>query len=443
MSNDSWFLRCIDPNCRHRLGLDRLEMTCPRCGALLEIELAAMPCPASELKRRFRERRISNRPLDISGVWRFREFLPMTPPQLEQIVTMGEGNTPLLRAPQSAGYAGLDRLLVKHLGWNPTGSFKDYGMTVAVSQARNLGARSVACASTGNTSASMAAYAAQAGMSAVVFIPREQIAYGKLAQSLEFGALTLQIDGNFDRALNLLRELAVEAGLYLVNSVNPFRIEGQKTALFELLEQLDWNPPDRIVLPGGNLGNVSAFGKALCEAKNYDLIERFPSLVLIQADGAAPFTSMVRERRETLRAWPNPSTLATAIKIGNPVSWPKAINALEMSGGLSVAVTEQEIADAKAMLGRDGIGCEPASATTLAGVRKLREQGVIAAGEDVVLILTGHQSKDAEYTVAYHQGELESRTPGEGSVIEPRFGNRPIRVAAAKEDILKALAGLL
>jgi len=418
-------------------------MTCPHCGGLLEIELPALDCAAAELKTRFRERKVSNNALDVSGVWRFREFLPLPSSQLGQVVTMGEGNTPLLSAPRSAAYAGLDELLIKHLGWNPTGSFKDYGMTVAVSRARILGARSVACASTGNTSASMAAYAAQAGMSAVVFIPQGQVAYGKLAQSLEFGAHTLQIDGNFDVALNLLRELSVEAGLYLVNSINPFRIEGQKTALFELLEQLEWNPPDRIVLPGGNLGNVSAFGKALREARESGLIERVPSLLLIQAAGAAPFARMVRERHKALQAWPHPSTLATAIKIGNPVSWQKALEALRMSEGHSVAVTEQEIADAKAILGRDGIGCEPASATTLAGVRNLRRQGMIAATERVVLILTGHQSKDAEYTVAYHQGELKSKTPGDEGLIEPRFGNRPIRVAARKTDILAALATLL
>ena len=443
MSTDFQLLRCFDSNCRQRLELEHPDMTCPQCGGVLEIELSAMDCSASELKNRFRERKVSNNALDVSGVWRFREFLPLSSTQLGQVVTMGEGNTPLLSAPQSAAYAGLDELQIKHLGWNPTGSFKDYGMTVAVSRARILGARSVACASTGNTSASMAAYAAQAGMSAVVFIPQGQIAYGKLAQSLEFGAHTLQVDGNFDVALNLLRELSAEAGLYLVNSLNPFRIEGQKTALFELLEQLEWNPPDRIVLPGGNLGNVSAFGKALREARENGLIERVPSLLLIQAAGAAPFANMLSEGQEVLQAWPDPSTLATAIKIGNPVSWQKALDALRMSNGHSIAVTEQEIADGKAILGRDGIGCEPASATTLAGVRKLCRQGIIAATEKVVLILTGHQSKDAEYTVAYHQGELESKVPGDEGLIEPRFGNRPIRVAACKTDILASLAKLL
>jgi threonine synthase len=213
----------------------------------------------------------------------------------------------------------------------------------------------------------MAAYASAAGLDPIVFIPHGNISYGKLAQALEYGARTLQVEANFDQILALVRVLADRLGIYLLNSINPFRIEGQKTIIIEMLDQRDWNPPDWIVLPGGNLGNTSAFGKALRELRDFGFIRKMPRLAVIQAEGAAPFYDLVNAGGD-FRAQPNPQTLATAIRIGDPVSWPKALCEVKTSRGVVEKVSEQEIADAKAIIGRCGIGCEPASAATLAGI---------------------------------------------------------------------------
>jgi threonine synthase len=382
------------------------------------------PLPAAaDLRALWLNRRTSNAPLDQSGVWRFREFLPFLP-NYRSVVTLREGNTPLLDAPQAARYGGLDRLSFKHQGYNPTGSFKDNGMTCGVAQALRLGKRRVACVSTGNTSASMAAYASAAGLQPIIFIPHGNIAYGKLAQALEYGALTLQVEANFDQILALVRRLAERLDIYLLNSMNPFRIEGQKTIMVEMMEQRDWRPPDWVVLPGGNLGNTSAFGKALREMKAAGLIGRLPRLAVVQAEGSAPFYRLWRAAdRSRLNPVVHPQTLATAIKIGDPVSWPKALREVEASHGVVEKVTEQEIADAKAIVGRCGIGCEPASAATLAGIRKLTAAGSIPADADVVAVLTGNVLKDPDYIYRYHTGDLKS--PG-GARIEPNYGNRPI-----------------
>ena len=318
------------------------------------------------LRELWQQRRLSRRRIDVSGVWRFREMLPFVTDE-QHIVTLPEGNTPLFEAPAAAAYAGLDGLQFKHQGYNPTASFKDNGMTAGVTQARVLGMRRVACVSTGNTSASMAAYAAAADMQAVIFLPAGKIAYGKLAQALEYGALTIQVEANFDRILALVRELAVALGIYVLNSVNPFRIEGQKSIVVEMLEQRGWRVPDWIVLPGGNLGNISALGKGLRELRQLGLIDSLPRVAVIQAEGAAPFHAQFRDGGE-LRAVRKPETLATAIRIGDPVSWRKAAFEVGTVHGVVESVTEQEIADAKAVIGRCGIGCEPASAATLAGI---------------------------------------------------------------------------
>jgi len=318
-------------------------------------------------------------------------------------------------------------LVFKHQGFNPTGSFKDNGMTCGVAQALRLGMQRVACVSTGNTSASMAAYASAAGLQPVIFIPYGNIAYGKLAQALEYGARTLQVEANFDQILALVRELAEKLGIYLLNSINPFRIEGQKTIMTELMDQRDWRVPDWVVLPGGNLGNTAAFGKALREMKEWGLINRLPKLAVVQAEGAAPFFELYGSRdRARLNAVAHPETLATAIKIGDPVSWPKALREVSESGGVVERVTEQEIADAKAIIGRCGIGCEPASAATLAGIRKLTSAGVMRTDEDVVAILTGNVLKDPDYIHRYHTNTLEAP---DGTRIEPKFGNSPEIVA--------------
>jgi threonine synthase len=324
---------------------------------------------------------------------------------------------------------------------NPTGSFKDNGMTTGVTQAAVLGATAVACASTGNTSASMAAYAARARMGAFVFIPAGEVSYGKLSQSLEYGAKVVEIEGNFDDAMRIVRELAEEIDLYLLNSINPFRLEGQKAIIIEMMEQCEWQAPEWIVLPGGNLGNTSAFGKALHEMAELKLIDRMPRLAVVQAEGAAPFYELFASKDKFgLRALAHPSTLATAIRIGNPISWKKAWRALEWTNGIVEKVTEQEIGDAKAIIGTDGIGCEPASATTLAGIRRLVSSGVIDSSSDVVAVLTGNLLKDPTYTISYHTGELELDHNGERREIKGRFENRSVRVAADKEKIKRVVS---
>jgi threonine synthase len=429
-------LRCIEADCLASYSTDQRLYTCKACGGLLDVSYDfKLSQSATEMKALFRERKTIQSDLERSGVWRFRELLPFVEDS-SQIVSLAEGNTPLYSAPRSAEYAGLDRLRFKHQGMNPTGSFKDNGMTTGVTQAARLGAQSVACASTGNTSASMAAYAARASMSAFVFIPADQIAYGKLSQSLEYGATVIEIEGNFDDAMRIVRELAEETEMYLLNSINPFRLEGQKAIAIEMIEQTDWQPPDWIVAPGGNLGNSSAIGKAIHEMHELGFINRIPRLAIIQAEGASPLYQLYASPdRADFRPFADPRTLATAIKIGNPVSWKKALRALELTNGAVERVTEQEIADAKAIIGRDGIGCEPASAATLAGIRSLVASGRISRTDDVIAVLTGNLLKDPSYTIGYHTDKLSlEQRPIRGS-----FANRPARVAADKEKIKRLL----
>ncbi len=435
----SW-LQCIEEDCLARYPIARQMYTCAVCGGLLDVAYDFnLPSSPSNMKALFVERKTTGSRLDQSGVWRFRELLPFVD-DLSHVVTLFEGNTPLYEGARAARYGGLASLVFKHQGMNPTGSFKDNGMTTGVTQAHVLGATAVACASTGNTSASMAAYAARAGMRAFVFIPAGQVAYGKLSQSLEYGASVVEIEGNFDDAMRLVRELAEEAGLYLLNSINPFRLEGQKAIVIELMEQLNWRAPDWIVLPGGNLGNISAFGKALDELEKLGFINRLPRLAVIQAEGAAPFYELVASAAHAeLRPVQDPVTLATAIKIGNPVSWKKALRAIRRSDGIVERVSEQEIADAKAVIGSDGIGCEPASAATVAGIRNLVSAAKIASDETVVAILTGNLMKDPNYTVGYHTNSLALEKKEGRIAIEGRFANRPARVAADKRQILDLL----
>jgi threonine synthase len=345
------------------------------------------------------------------------------------------------------------RIRFKHLGFNPTGSFKDYGMAAGVTQARILGMRAVACASTGNTSASMAAYAARAGMTAIVLVPEGGVSFPKLSQSLDYGALTLQIRGDFDAAQTLLQTIAPELGIYILNSVNPFRLEGQKSVMAELLEQCVWRAPDRIVVPGGNLGNSSSYGKALRELDDLGLLTRRPHITIVQARGAAPlYNAFSRGHPETLEQVHHARTLATAIKIGAPVSWKKARRAVDWSDGWVTSVGEQDIADAKAVIGADGIGCEPASATTLAAIRRLAAEGTdlrVDPDEDIVAILTGNVLKDADYTLRYHSSELYEEfttqtilTPT-GRMLESHFANPPVVVDATAGALRSAITSRL
>jgi threonine synthase len=432
--------RCI--GCASITGSAAQDFRCSQCGNLLEVTDPSWTrdCldPAA-LKSIWHDRRSSNASLDLSGVWRFRELLP-APQSEQQVVTLREGNTPLYELPRSSRSTGISRLYAKHQGLNPTGSFKDAGMTVAATFARQAGYRWVACASTGNTSASMAAYAARGCMRSLVLVPEGKISWSKLSQALDYGALTCQIRADFDGCLRLLQELVRRAPVYQLNSINPFRLEGQKTLAFELLEQLDWQAPDHIIVPGGNLGNSSAIGKALLEMLDLGLISRLPKLSVIQAEGANALVRTLRESGGKRLVSVQAETRATAIRIGNPASWEKAVKVLQATGGACEQVTELEIAQAKAEIGAEGIGCEPASAVTLAGLKKLLRQGFVKPDETVVLVLTGNLLKDPDFTMEFHRGTLfqGSADERESAKLEP-FRHPPVVLDATLDAVIKTL----
>ena len=413
-------LRCT--NCARIIGRDQLggDLRCTDCGHLFEVEYPDWSVSAPEpelgaplhsqaasretLKQRWAARRTSREDIDRSGVWRFRDLLPIVDRE-SSIVTLREGNTPLYHLSRAARALGLPALFAKHQGLNPTGSFKDTGMTAALSVAHEQGFAWVACASTGNTSAAMAAYAARAGMRSLVLIPEGKIAWGKLSQSLDYGALTLQLRTDFDGCVRTLAEVVKRAPVFLLNSVNPYRLEGQKTPAFEIAEEMGWAVPDHIIVPGGNLANSSALGKGFLELRSLGLIDRLPRISVVQAEGANPLYRLIAEGRDELMPV-EAETRASAIRIGNPASWRKALRILTLTGGCCEQVSEAEIALAKAGIGAEGIGCEPASAVTLAGLKKLVARGSIAREESVVLFLTGHTLKDSDYTIHYHRGQL-------------------------------------
>lgn len=378
--------------CAHRLEELDPRTACPRCGGLLDVLYHAPAGLGTDVRGKFEDRVALSGPAHAtSGVWRYAELVAGISPA--DITSFPEGNTPLLDAPGLAAWVGSDELLLKHEGMNPTGSFKDRGMTVGVSQARRVRARAVACASTGNTSASLAAYASLAGLPSLVLVPAGRIASGKLQQTLAYGARALAVRGDFDACLSLLRDAAERLGVYLLNSINPFRIEGQKTIVFELLQQLRWQAPDWIALPAGNLGNTAAFGKALDEALRLGLIDRVPRLLAVQASGAAPFHRAFQtdfRERFAVRA----ETVASAIRIGDPASYDRGVKAIRGTAGAVVAVDDAEILEAQRRAGVAGIGCEPASAASIAGVRAAVAGDLIRAEERVVAVLTGHLLKD-------------------------------------------------
>jgi threonine synthase len=430
--------RCI--GCGSITGSAAQDFRCPDCGNLLEITDSSWNSRnPTALKSLWRERRTLNEALDLSGVWRFRELLP-APQSEEHVVTLREGNTPLYELPQSSRATGIARLYAKHQGMNPTGSFKDTGMTVAATFARQAGYHWVACASTGNTSASMAAYAARGGMRSLVLVPEGKISWSKLSQALDYGALTCQLRTDFDGCLRLLQELVRRAPVYQLNSINPFRLEGQKTLAPELLEQLEWEPPDHLIVPGGNLGNSSAIGKALLEMRDIGLIPRLPKLSVIQAEGANALVRTLREAGGKRLVSVQAETRATAIRIGNPASWEKAAKVLQATGGACEQASELEIAQAKAEIGAEGIGCEPASAVTLAGLKKLLRQGFVKPEETVVLVLTGHLLKDPDFTMEFHRGNLFQGTADEleSAKLNP-FRHPPVIIDASVDAVLKIL----
>jgi threonine synthase len=458
---DAVYQRCINPGCGGTVGVEDTSFVCPKCGGLLDVaydwnKLGA-PTSFKHFEGKWAER---HNPLSFSGVWRFRDLLPFAAP--DQIMTIGEGQTILQRADAVATYAGLEAggLFLQYEGMNPSGSFKDNGMTAAFTHARIVGARRAACASTGNTSASLAVFCSATGlMKAIIFIGSGKISYGKLAQALDHGALTIQIAGDFDDAMQRVQQVARKLGIYLVNSINPFRLEGQKTIMFRVLEALRWEVPDWIVVPGGNLGNVSAFGKAFMELLELGLLQKVPRLAVINAAGANTFFQLfdrfgLRWQEgvpdnavingyyqgldvEKIRA----ATIASAIEINHPVNLPKALRALDRCGGVVREVSDQEILDAKAKVGAGGLGCEPASAASVAGTRKLRKEGIIDKAERVVCILTGHQLKDPTATVAYHSTDQKTfdEVLGHRGVRRATFANRAVQVPNELDEIIKAI----
>jgi threonine synthase len=446
-------LRCI--NCGTRIAGERVssDFRCPDCHGLYEViypwsegvaDLPAdfrLPNP-NALRYKWQELRTSTMAIDQSGVWRFRDLLPIVA-DFDHVVTLREGNTPLYDLPRCAADAGVDWLLAKHQGMNPTGSFKDTGMTAALSVAVERGFEWVACASTGNTSAAMAAYAARAGLRSLVFIPEGKIAWGKLSQSMDYGAMTVQLKTDFDGCVRLLNELVRRFPIYLLNSVNPYRLEGQKTPAMEMVEQLEWQVPEHIVVPGGNLANSAALGKGFAEMKHIGLIPRVPKISVIQAEGANPLFLWYNDANHEMIPV-TAETRATAIRIGNPASWVKASRVIEEMGGWCEQASEQEIALAKAQIGAEGVGCEPASAVTLAGLKKLVAQGRVQREERVVLILTGHTLKDSAYTIDYHRGalltgeELAGATPAQRSQ-HAALAKPPMVLEADSDTVLRAL----
>jgi threonine synthase len=458
---DAVFQRCINPDCAAAFAVDATAFSCARCGGLLDVaydwDRVQLPKSLRDFEAKWADRA---NPLNFSGVWRFRELLPFAP--AEQILTIGEGQTILQKADAVAKYVGVEegKLFLQYEGLNPSGSFKDNGMTAAFTHARMAGARRAACASTGNTSASLAVFCSASGlMKAVVFIGSGKISYGKLAQALDHGALTVQIAGDFDDAMHRVQQVATQMGIYLVNSINPFRLEGQKSVMYRVLEALRWEPPDWIVVPGGNLGNVSAFGKAFLELADLGLLKRLPRLAVINAAGACTFHQLYeklglrwnggRPDKKIIDTYyqkldaehQRASTIASAIEINRPVNLTKALRALDRCGGVVREATDQEILDAKAKVGAGGLGCEPASAASVTGARKLRQEGVIAPGERVVCILTGHLLKDPTATVAYHSTDQKTfdEVLGQRGVRRATYANRAVQVPNDLNEIIKAI----
>lgn len=471
------YQQCIDPQCAATFGIEELHVSCPDCArqgrnSLLDVlydwDRLVIPKSFSFFEHRWITKgEHGTGALDFSGVWRFRELLPFYRRE-EDIVTIGEGRTNLQVANLLARELGMQpgSLLLQYEGLNPSGSFKDNGMTAAFTHAGMVGAKRVACASTGNTSASLAMFASLGGddMTGIVFIGSGKIAYGKLSQALDYGALTLQIQGDFDACLRRIRQIVIEdtdLGIYLMNSMNPFRLEGQKAIMYRALEAMNWQPPDWVIVPGGNLGNCSAFGKAFAELKHLGLIDRIPRLAVIQASGANPLYTLHTELEvgwnggrldvdaidsfygQRDKDGHRATTIASAIEIGRPVNLPKALRALDTMDGVVRQIDDETILEHKALVGRFGFGCEPASAASIAGAHLLLEEGLIHKDDRVVCILTGHELKDPDATIQYHTG-VDMKTAVEKAprhTPKGRLTNRPIPVPDELGAIIQAIGG--
>jgi threonine synthase len=465
--NEAAYQKCTNPSCNATYAIDQVLTACPKCKSLLDItyDWNRLPVPKSMafFEHRWMTKGLhASGALDFSGVWRFRELMPFFRTEAD-IVTIVEGRTLLQQADLLGKNIGMKQgnLYLQYEGLNPSGSFKDNGMTAAFTHARMVGATKVACASTGNTSASLAMYASLSGFKGLVFIGSGKISVGKLSQALDYGGITLQIQGDFDDCLRRIRQIAADPknSIYLMNSVNPFRLEGQKSIMFRILEARGWEAPDWIIVPGGNLGNCSAFGKAFMELKELGLIRKIPRLAVINASGANTLNELVSRRG---LKWNNgnvdmkaidgvyaamdeshykPHTVASAIEISRPVNLPKALRALDVMNGVVREVTDEEILEARAKVARWGFGCEPASAATIAGLLKLMAEQIISPSETVACILTGHELKDPNATVKYHTGidlkaaqDLAPRSQPTGALV-----NQPIQVPDDLDAILKAI----
>lgn len=398
-----YHLECI--RCGAKYPRDEIIYTCPKCDGLLDVvyDYSQIKLTRDDLKG----------PL---SVWKYKALLPVS----GEPVTLKEGGTPIYNIKAIGKEIGMKDAHVKHEGMNPSGSFKDRGMTVGVSKALELGMKSVACASTGNTSASLAVYGARAGIPVIVLLPQGKVALGKVAQALMHGSKVISIRGNFDDALRLVREMCIEYGIYLLNSINPYRLEGQKTIGFEIVDYFGWEVPDRIILPVGNAGNITAIYKGLNEMKRLGIIDRIPKMTAIQAEGSAPIVKAIKAGAKDIVPEAHPETVATAIRIGDPVNAVKALNAIRSSGGAAETVTDDEILAAQKLLAvKEGIGVEPASAASVAGLIKLRNMGIVGKDERVVCVTTGHLLKDPETVI--------------------KMCDKPLEVDATKEAIKKVM----
>ncbi len=443
---DKAYQKCINPGCGAEFDVMQVLFKCPKCGELLDAKYnwdkIRVPKKLNEFAKRWATR---NNSLDFSGVWRFRELLNFCDDKYR--VTIGEGQTILQQNDGVAKYVNMKPgcLFLEYEGLNPSGSFKDNGMSAAFSHAMMTNAKTCACASTGNTSASMTLYGHHCGLKSIVFIGSGRVAFGKLSQAMDYGAKTFQILGDFDDCMKQVQSVCTELGLYLLNSLNPFRLEGQKTIMYRIIEGLNWDVPDWIIVPGGNLGNSSAFGKAFGELKDLGLIKKIPRIAIINSTGADTLTHLVNVKK---LKWNNgsvdqkiiddyyaeltaknfsPHTIASAIEISRPVNLKKCLRTIDICNGLVMAVPDEEIKDAKAVIGKHGLGCEPASAATIAGLKHLVADGVIANDERVACVLTGHLLKDPNLTVNYHKNK------------EGKFSNPPIEVPNDLEQIIKLI----
>ncbi|WNY25182.1 threonine synthase [Methanolapillus millepedarum] len=382
-----YYLKCIE--CGAEFDKKEIIYTCQKCNGLLDVIY-----DYNEIKKNMDMNKLKT---EAPSVWKYKDLLPVG----IEPVSIREGGTPLYKCDRLAKKIGIRELYVKHEGMNPTGSFKDRGMTVGVSKAIELGMKTVACASTGNTSAALAIYGAKAGIPSVVLLPAGKVALGKIGQALMHGAKVIMIKGNFDDALLLVRELCDQEPIYLLNSINPYRLEGQKTIAFEIVDQLGFKVPDRVVLPVGNAGNITAINKGFKEFMTLGITNRRPKMTGIQTEGASPIVKAIKSGADDITPEKNPETIATAIRIGDPVNARKALAAIRESGGTAESVTDDELIQAQKDLAQlEGIGVEPASATSVAGLKKLVDLGVISKDETVVCVTTGHLLKDPEEVIS-------------------------------------------